>query len=148
MLLSSTSDNESCSRHTVGRNVVSVNCLKLDCCRLGIKTKEPVDLTLQDSTLRDLGRCQEKTSEGDEIIPETPNAKRSVSNEGDDAAEPANLVEFETSLLLEESCINGMRDENLSPRLTNFIRSGVVPESPIDERGESLQGHNMVVYDV
>ncbi|XP_019465460.1 PREDICTED: Fanconi anemia group M protein isoform X1 [Lupinus angustifolius] len=120
-------DNESSPRLTVERNLLSVNCLNLDSCHLGIQTKDSIDLTLQDST------C-----EGDETIPETPpSAKRSVSNKRGNAGETANLVEIETSLLLEGSCIDGMRDEELSPRLTDFILSGVVPESPIDERGHS-----------
>ncbi|CAL0329459.1 unnamed protein product [Lupinus luteus] len=120
-------DNESSSRITVERNLVSVNCLNLDSCHLGIQTKDSGDPTLQDNTF-----------ECDETIPETPpSAKRSVSHEKDNAGETANLVEIETSLLLEGSCIDGMRDEELSPRLTDFILSGVVPESPIDERGQS-----------
>ena len=56
-----------------------------------------------------------------------------------------NLVEIETSSLAANACINGMRDEELSPRLTNLIRSGVVPESPVDERGGCLQGDKVIV---
>ncbi|XP_061362869.1 DEAD-box ATP-dependent RNA helicase FANCM, partial [Gastrolobium bilobum] len=137
-------DNESCSRHTRGRNVVYVNCLELDSCHLEIQTKDSVDPTLQDSTLCDLGKHLEETCEGDETIPETPIAKKSVSNEGDNAGETINLVEIKTSLLVEDACLDGLRDE-LSPRLTNFIRSGVVPESPIDERGQSR--NNFVIRD-
>ncbi|XP_027911774.1 DEAD-box ATP-dependent RNA helicase FANCM-like isoform X3 [Vigna unguiculata] len=44
-----------------------------------------------------------------------------------------------------DACINDMKDEELSPRLTNFIKSGVVPESPIDERGNS--GLHSVICD-
>ncbi|XP_027911773.1 DEAD-box ATP-dependent RNA helicase FANCM-like isoform X2 [Vigna unguiculata] len=63
---------------------------------------------------------QEETCEGDEAIHETPMYKRNA-------------------------CINDMKDEELSPRLTNFIKSGVVPESPIDERGNS--GLHSVICD-
>ncbi|RDX61299.1 DEAD-box ATP-dependent RNA helicase FANCM, partial [Mucuna pruriens] len=130
-------DNKSCSRHTMKRNVISVNCLELDSCHLGIQSEDFVDLTLEDGTFCDLGKNQEETCEGDETIPETPIAKRSVSNEGDNSGHMVNLIEIETSSLIADACINGMRDEELSPRLTNFIKSGVVPESPIDERGKS-----------
>ncbi|TKY68079.1 Fanconi anemia group M protein [Spatholobus suberectus] len=137
-------DNESCSRHTMRRNVVSVNCLELDSCHLDIQSEDFVDLTLQDGTFCDLGKNQEETCEGDETIPETPIAKTSVSNDGDNAGQMVNLVEIETSLVA-DACINGTRDEEFSPRLTNFIRSGVVPESPIDERGKSR--YNSVIRD-
>jgi len=89
---------------------------------------------------------EEETCEGDEAIPETPIFKRSVSNEGYNAGEMLNLMELETSSLVADACINGMKDEELSPRLTNLIKSGVVPESPIDERGGCLRGDKRTVY--
>ncbi|KAK7263790.1 hypothetical protein RJT34_31387 [Clitoria ternatea] len=141
LFLFSMSAHESCSGHIMGRNAVSVNCLELDSCHFGIQTKDFVDLTLQANTLYELGEHQKEVSEGDETIPETPITKRSVTNEGDKASEMVNLGKIEP-LLVADVCIHGMRDEELSPRLTNLIRSGVVPESPIDERGESLQGES------
>ncbi|KAL2618007.1 hypothetical protein AAZX31_08G233700 [Glycine max] len=138
-------DNESCSRHKMRRNLVSVNCLEMDSCHLGIQSKDLVDLTRQDGTFCDLGKNQEEACEGDETIPETPIAKRSLSNEGDNDGQMVNLVEIETSSLAANACINGMRDEELSPRLTNLIRSGVVPESPVDERGKSR--YNSIIRD-
>ncbi|XP_020214184.1 DEAD-box ATP-dependent RNA helicase FANCM isoform X2 [Cajanus cajan] len=143
-------DNESCSRHTMRSNVISVNCLELDCCHSGIQSKDFIDITPQDGTFSDLSKDQEETCEGDETIPETPIAKRSVSNKGDNAGQMVNLVEIEISSLVADACINGMKDEELSPRLTNFIRSGVVPESPVDERGRCLQGKsrfNSVIHE-
>lgn len=117
-------DSESCFTHALRTSVDSVNCLDLDSCHLGIQSKDFVDLT-----------WQEETCEGDEAIHETPMYKRSVSNETYNAGQMANLMEIETSSLVADACINDMKDEELSPRLTNFIKSGVVPESPIDERG-------------
>lgn len=125
----------------MGMNVVSANCLELDSCHLRIHNEDFVDPTLQDGTFCGMGKHQEETCEGDETIPETPIAKRNVSNEGANAGE---TVEIETSA---DACINNMRDEELSPRLTNFIESGVVPESPIDERGGCPQGHNVVAFE-
>ncbi|KAK8463640.1 hypothetical protein PHAVU_011G000500 [Phaseolus vulgaris] len=126
--------NESCSRHAMRMSVVSVNCLDLDSCHVGTQSKDFVDPT-----------WEEETCEGDEAIPETPIFKRSVSNEGYNAGEMLNLMELETSSLVADACINGMKDEELSPRLTNLIKSGVVPESPIDERGKS--GYHSVIRD-
>ncbi|XP_050888499.1 DEAD-box ATP-dependent RNA helicase FANCM isoform X2 [Lathyrus oleraceus] len=130
-------DNESCSRDTMGRNIDSENCVEVDSCHMEIQTKDFVDLTLQDNTFCETGKCQEETADGDETIPETPDAKRDLSNEGANATEIANSVEKQTSSLAADACDNGMRDEELSPRLTNLIISGVVPESPIEERGKS-----------
>ncbi|KAL5097685.1 hypothetical protein RYX36_002012 [Vicia faba] len=123
------------NRDKMGRNIDSENCLKVDSCHM--KIEDFVDLTLQDNTFCDTGECQEETADGDETIPETLDAKRNLSNEGAIATEIANSVEKQTSSLAADACDNGMRDEELSPRLTNLIISGVVPESPIEERGKS-----------
>ncbi|KAL2329415.1 hypothetical protein Fmac_022842 [Flemingia macrophylla] len=149
-LVEAKKDNESFSRHIMRSNVVSVNCLERGSCHSGIQSKDFIDITLQDSTLSDLCKDQEEIYEGDEAIPETPIAKRSESNKGDNSGPMVNLVEIDTSSLVADASINGMKDEELSPRLTNFIRSGVVPESPIDERGRYLQGksrYNSVIRD-
>lgn len=111
--------------------------MEVDSCHLEIQTKDFVDLTLQDNTFCETSKCQEETADDDEISPETPDAKRDLSNEGANATEIANSVEKQTSSLAADACDNGMRDEELSPRLTNLIISGVVPESPIEERGVS-----------
>lgn len=110
-------DNELCSRDTMGRNADSVNILELDSC--------------------DMDKHQDETCDVDETIPETPDGKKKFSNEGANASETANPVEKLTSSLAVDACDNSMQDDELSPRLTNLIRSGVVPESPIDERGQS-----------
>lgn len=120
----SSSDNESCSMHALRTSVDSVNCLDLDSYHLGIQSKDFHDLT-----------WREETYEDDGGIHETPIYKTRVSNEAFNAGQMENLMEIETSSLIADACINDMKDEELSPRLTNFIKSGVVPESPIDERG-------------
>ncbi|XP_058769697.1 DEAD-box ATP-dependent RNA helicase FANCM-like isoform X1 [Vicia villosa] len=125
------------NRDTTGINIDSENRLEVDSCHMEIQIKDFVDLTLPDNTFSDTGECQEETADGDETIPETPDAKRILSNEGANATEIANSVEKQTSSLAADACDNGMRDEELSPRLTNLIISGVVPESPIEERGKS-----------
>ncbi|XP_038996507.1 DEAD-box ATP-dependent RNA helicase FANCM-like isoform X5 [Hibiscus syriacus] len=74
--------------------------------------------SLEDDTLSTPGFCEsdsekEKMLNGVEKIPETPDGTCEMADE-------ANI---------------DIRDTELSPRLTNFIETGVVPESPITDRG-------------
>lgn len=112
----------------MGRNADSVNILELDSC--------------------DMDKHQDETCDVDETIPETPDGKQKFSNEGANASETANPVEKLTSSLAVDACDNSMQDDELSPRLTNLIRSGVVPESPIDERGGCHQCQIVVVCNI
>ncbi|MED6114318.1 hypothetical protein PIB30_079116 [Stylosanthes scabra] len=137
-------DTESCFRDTMERNVDTVNCMNSDSHGLGIQTKDTIDLTIQeDSTFDDLVEHQEDTFQGDEIVPETPDANKNVSNGGDNADATANLL-VETPLFPEDVCINGIREGELSPRLSNFITSGVVPESPVDDEQEKSRGKSVI----
>ncbi|XLR14107.1 hypothetical protein HN51_035008 [Arachis hypogaea] len=137
-------DTESCYRHTMERNVDTVNCMNLDSHPLRIKTKDTIDLTIQeDSTFDDLIEHEEDSLQGDEIVPETPVANKSASNGGDNAGETTNLL-VKTSLFPEDVCINGIREGEFSPRLTDFITSGVVPESPVDDEQEKSRGKSII----
>lgn len=161
------SDNESHPRHAIGSNAVSVNCQKLDSCHLGIQTEDFVDLTVQDNVLQELrspstscikkddllssrfcelDESQEKTCEVDETIPETPIAKGDMSNDGYSVEETPDLVRIKAPLLLDNAFNDDFKDAECSPRLTNFIESGVVPESPVDERGDLFPGHILFVH--
>ncbi|CAL5333513.1 unnamed protein product [Camellia sinensis] len=66
---------------------------------------------------------------------QTPVSKVGLSNEGDSTHKVPQ--ENKTEALLVGDSSNDPRDVELSPRLTNFIKSGVVPESPIDYAGTS-----------
>ncbi|KAI4332333.1 hypothetical protein L6164_017253 [Bauhinia variegata] len=151
-------DDELHSRHICGSRTVSANCLELDSCHLGIQTDDCVDQTGQDNTVEalisprknymkndvlqssefcDLSKHREKTCEDNKTITESPIMNKRMSNKGDSVDETNNLAEITTSLLEVDACSSDMRDAELSPRLTNFITSGVVPESPIDDSGLS-----------
>ncbi|XP_028805744.1 DEAD-box ATP-dependent RNA helicase FANCM-like [Neltuma alba] len=157
------SDNKSHSRHTVGSNAVSVSCLKLDPSRLGIQTEDFVDLTAPDnivgeqrspntscikkddlpsSSFIDLDENKEKTCEFEETVPDTPIANTVMSDEGHSNSGTPDHSQFKTSLLLDDVFNNDINESQCSPRLTSLIKSGVVPESPIDERTDFLPGHD------
>uniref|UniRef100_F6GY81 Uncharacterized protein n=1 Tax=Vitis vinifera TaxID=29760 RepID=F6GY81_VITVI len=78
---------------------------------------------------------QEKKLDGVEEIVQTPILKGSLSHEGDTAVET--LVANKTPIFLAAESSDDIGDTDLSPRLTNLIKSGVVPESPINESGPS-----------
>lgn len=48
-------------------------------------------------------------------------------------------------VLLDEECSDDYEDTELSPRLTNLIRSGVVPESPVHDCGQYFSFNAIVV---
>ncbi|KAA8546304.1 hypothetical protein F0562_002957 [Nyssa sinensis] len=83
---------------------------------------------------------QKLSHSGDSIgdrIHQTPISCGNLSNGGDSTGETPNVVENKTPILLADESSNDFRDIELSPRLTNFIKSGFVPESPIDDTGIS-----------
>ncbi|KAL3845636.1 hypothetical protein ACJIZ3_003039 [Penstemon smallii] len=55
-------------------------------------------------------------------------------------------VEYDTTLMqLDDESSDELKDSELSPRLTNFIKSGIVPESPINNAGISNVGNSTVL---
>lgn len=75
----------------------------------------------------------ETTINGDEENPQKPILREHFPN-GDSACETPDLKNKAPSLLADEED-NLVRDGELSPRLTNLIESGFVPESPINNNG-------------
>lgn len=67
--------------------------------------------------------------------PYTPNSKIKWSNEGKILDWSPNVLENKSSIRLVNDLSNDFRDTELSPRLTNLIKSGVVPESPLSDGG-------------
>uniref|UniRef100_A0A2N9HDI2 Helicase ATP-binding domain-containing protein n=1 Tax=Fagus sylvatica TaxID=28930 RepID=A0A2N9HDI2_FAGSY len=134
----------------------SPNSLKQDSCHLRTSTEENKEPTMQATAIGEITsptRCindetlpisrlcdsdvqQEKTLDGIENIPETPILKGNLSNEGDGGETP-DVAEIKAPLFVDDECGNDFIDIELSPRLTNLIKSGVVPESPINDRGLS-----------
>lgn len=81
-----------------------------------------------------LDAWQENTFVGAEQIPQTPISKRIVSDGDGNCATPGSM-KLKASILLPDENSNDFGDTEFSPRLTNMIKSGVVPESPINNSG-------------
>lgn len=138
------------------------NYLKQDSCHLRTSTEDK-ELTMQatavgeitsptrcikNETLPKSGLCdadvqQEKKLDGIENIPGTPILKGNLSNEGDRGGEMPEATEIKAPLLVDDECGNDFIDVELSPRLTNLIQSGIVPESPINDRGLYFSSRNL-----
>ncbi|CAK7344909.1 unnamed protein product [Dovyalis caffra] len=136
--------------------MVSLNCLnKSSCCwktsgqenkELTAQHKSSMDLTTSearykiDATLA-ISRSsnfvaqQEKTVDPMETIPDTPILKRNLPNEEDYASKSLDVSGIKTSSPQADE-YNNFKESELSPRLTNMIRSGIVPESPINDNGQ------------
>eukprot|EP00258_Populus_trichocarpa_P023752 XP_024439771.1 DEAD-box ATP-dependent RNA helicase FANCM isoform X5 [Populus trichocarpa] len=78
---------------------------------------------------------QEKTLDLMETIPEAPILKRNLPNEEDCASKSLDVLGIKASSLQADEFNNNFKDSELSPRLTNMIQSGIVPESPINDNG-------------
>lgn len=81
---------------------------------------------------------QEKTLDLMETIPEAPILKRNLPNEEDCASKSLDVLGIKASSLQADEFNNNFKDSELSPRLTNMIQSGIVPESPINDNGQYL----------
>ncbi|XP_058189885.1 DEAD-box ATP-dependent RNA helicase FANCM isoform X2 [Rhododendron vialii] len=79
---------------------------------------------------------QENAVDVDDKILQTPVSKMNSSNEGEYVILETPQERKRKVQLIDDSS-NGLRDFELSPRLSNFIKAGVVPESPIDYAGTS-----------
>ncbi|XP_034676196.1 DEAD-box ATP-dependent RNA helicase FANCM isoform X2 [Vitis riparia] len=134
-----------------------LNCLKQDSCHSGTSQGQHKGQSMEEKAVANLrtsgqARCtmdetllisklhnslgqQEKKLDGVEEIVQTPILKGSLSHEGDTAVET--LVANKTPIFLAAESSDDIGDTDLSPRLTNLIKSGVVPESPINESGPS-----------
>lgn len=77
----------------------------------------------------------EKTFNGAEKIPQTTILKGDLLSKGDSVSDTPDVLESKASLLLTDEDNSISRDGELSPRLTNLMESGVVPESPINTSG-------------
>ncbi|KAK4256250.1 hypothetical protein QN277_009138 [Acacia crassicarpa] len=131
---------------------------KIDEVRSGIQTEDFVDLIAPDNLVEeqrspstscikkddirsscfiDLDKDKETTHECEETVPDTPIAKTVMSNEGHSDGGTPDFAQFKISLLPDDAFNDGINESQCSPRLTSLIKSGFVPESPIDERGSS-----------
>lgn len=77
---------------------------------------------------------QENAVDVDDKILQTPVSKMNSSNEGEYVILETPQEKKRKVQLIDDSS-NGLQDFELSPRLSNFIKAGVVPESPIHYAG-------------
>ncbi|XP_022152476.1 DEAD-box ATP-dependent RNA helicase FANCM [Momordica charantia] len=70
-----------------------------------------------------------------ETIHQTAISNRTLFNKGDSASEMPVVLEIEPQFPLADEC--SIIETQLSPRLTNLVKSGFVPDSPIDDCGNS-----------
>lgn len=145
---------EHLSTNNTLNNTLFLTSLNQDSCHLRTSVEEYDDATTQAEVLGNLitspiihmkngtssifcqpNAWQERKFDGAKKIPETPILKRNVSD-GDDAIAIPGSLEIKALTLLPDKCSNDLRDAELSPRLTNMIQSGVVPESPITSSGK------------
>ncbi|XP_057974604.1 DEAD-box ATP-dependent RNA helicase FANCM isoform X2 [Malania oleifera] len=74
-----------------------------------------------------------------------PQMKKTPSNEGHSEHEKSDAVENKTPILLPEKCCNDFEDSELSPRLSNLMKNGVIPESPIDDGSTAKERNEFLV---
>lgn len=80
----------------------------------------------------------EKPLDGVEEILDSPVLRRNQLREENATDETLDVNEIKEPLSPDDEYHNDLRDGEFSPRLTNLIKSGVVPESPINENGADL----------
>lgn len=73
---------------------------------------------------------QDKTLDEIENVPMTPDLKGKLPQERDGFCETLDAVEVKVSMSMPDEHPEDFRDSEFSPRLTNMIHSGIVPESP------------------
>lgn len=86
------------------------------------------------SRLGDSETWMETTFNGVEENPQKPILKGNFSN-GERAFETPAVLKSKVPIFLADEDNNLFRDGELSPRLSNMIKTGVVPESPINNSG-------------
>ncbi|BBG95994.1 DEAD/DEAH box RNA helicase family protein [Prunus dulcis] len=139
-------------------SIVKLDYLKQNSCHARTSDEDHTELTTEAGPSGDLkstqitcmkneislkSRCcdsetwMEKSVSRVEKIPQTPILKGNLSNQGASVSESPDVRESKASLFLADKDNNFFRDGELSPRLTNLIKSGVVPESPIHNSGLS-----------
>ncbi|KAJ6360671.1 hypothetical protein OIU77_004646 [Salix suchowensis] len=99
------------------------------------ETQYKINATLAISRSSNSISQQEKTLDLMETIPEASVLKRNLPNEEDCASKSLDVLGIKASSLQADEFNKKFKDSELSPRLTNMIQSGIVPESPINDHG-------------
>ncbi|KAG5233213.1 DEAD-box ATP-dependent RNA helicase FANCM [Salix suchowensis] len=102
----------------------------------GQSSQKDKELTTPHKSSMDLTTLRhKKTLDLMETIPEASVLKRNLPNEEDCASKSLDVLGIKASSLQADEFNKKFKDSELSPRLTNMIQSGIVPESPINDHG-------------
>ncbi|KAK2658484.1 hypothetical protein Ddye_005017 [Dipteronia dyeriana] len=109
-----------------------------NCNELTMQANAIAEVTSSQTTCINNGALPISRLDGFEKILETPIVNKKQLNEGDISSETLDVVEIKELTQLADEYNDVLSDTDLSPRLTNLIKGGVVPESPINESGGLL----------
>ncbi|KAJ6383682.1 hypothetical protein OIU78_027052 [Salix suchowensis] len=99
------------------------------------ETQYKINATLAISRSSNSISQQEKTLDLMETIPEASVLERNLPNEEACASKSLDVLGIKALSLQADEFNKKFKDSELSPRLTNMIQSGIVPESPINDHG-------------
>lgn len=99
------------------------------------KAVEEVTTSQRISMVNSRDSVEEDMLGDNEKILQTPISKTNQLN-GDTFNDEIDVVDIEEPSQIADECIGDLADLDLSPRLTSLIKSGIVPESPINECGQ------------
>lgn len=126
-------------KHTSPYNERQRSSMKLDSTTIqNLDTQAKADanlMTLPTCRFHVFDSQKEKMLEKAEKISETLTERGSQSDGGDSNCATPDAEESKKSSPCSDLDINDFGDAELSPRLTNMIKTGFVPESPVTERG-------------
>ncbi|KAL2520154.1 DEAD/DEAH box RNA helicase family protein [Forsythia ovata] len=117
------------SKSTIGGNMEFVSNLMQDSSVFEASTKDIKENTMQ---VKGIFTSQTRSTETENSLPSSRK-----SNEKDSYDKDPKVEQNTISMALDDERNDDLIDFELSPRLTNFIKSGVVPESPISDSGIS-----------
>lgn len=115
----------SLSKSTIGSNMEFVSNLMQDSSGFEASTKDFKEKTVQ---AKGTSTSQTRSTEVENSL-----SSSRKSNEKDSYDKDAKVERNRISMDIDDEENDDLRDFELSPRLTNFIKSGVVPESPISD---------------
>ncbi|CAA3017902.1 DEAD-box ATP-dependent RNA helicase FANCM isoform X2 [Olea europaea subsp. europaea] len=130
----------SLSKSTIGSNMEFVSNLMQDSSGFEASTKDFKEKTVQ---AKGTSTSQTRSTEVENSL-----SSSRKSNEKDSYDKDAKVERNRISMDIDDEENDDLRDFELSPRLTNFIKSGVVPESPIsDSRISKGKGVDIMIQD-
>lgn len=123
----------SLSKSTIGSNMEFVSNLMQDSSGNLMQDSSGFEASTKDFKEKTVQAKGTSTSQTRSTEVENSLSSSRKSNEKDSYDKDAKVERNRISMDIDDEENNDLRDFELSPRLTNFIKSGVVPESPISD---------------